>query len=135
MEHLEVLEYSWIFISFPDYRIVFRNNCALVKRYALVCTFRHTPTCFGCLFFSLKHFGHLSQSCIKTRRTVFIYLYFQTFWPKWLNFFQSFQKGFGLWPKKRTWAVAADGIYCFQLSTLIATVIWNYQLLALHNHW
>ena len=31
--------------------------------------------------------------------TVFISQYFQTFWPKWLNFFRSFQKHFGLWPK------------------------------------
>jgi len=26
MEHLEVLEYSGIFISNPEYRILFRNN-------------------------------------------------------------------------------------------------------------
>jgi len=30
---------------------------------------------------------------------VFFSLYFQTFWPKWLNFLQSFQNHFGLWPK------------------------------------
>jgi len=46
------------------------------------------------VFFSLKHFGHLSQ--------VFFSLYFQTFWPKWFNFFRSFQKRFGLWPKKNS---------------------------------
>jgi len=33
--------------------------------------------------------------------TVFISLYYQTFWPKWLNFFRSFQKHLGLWPKKK----------------------------------
>ena len=32
---------------------------------------------------------------------MFISLYFQTFWPKWLNFFRSFQKHIGLWPKKK----------------------------------
>ena len=30
---------------------------------------------------------------------MFINLYSQTFWPKWLYFFQSFQKRFGLWLK------------------------------------
>ena len=37
---------------------------------------------------------------LKLAVTVFISLYLQTFWPKWLNFFWSFQKRFGLWPKK-----------------------------------
>jgi len=32
---------------------------------------------------------------------MFISLYFQTFWLKWLDFFQAFQKRFGLWQKKR----------------------------------
>ena len=31
---------------------------------------------------------------------MFISLHFRTFWPKSLNFFRSFQKHFGLWPKK-----------------------------------
>ena len=38
MEHLEVPEYSGIFISNPEYRILFRNNFGLVKRYASVYT-------------------------------------------------------------------------------------------------
>jgi len=42
-------------------------------------------------FFSLRHFGHLSHSCIKLVITVFASLYFQTFWPKWLNFFAHFK--------------------------------------------
>jgi len=55
MEHLEVLEYSGIFISNPVYRNLFRNNCERVKRYASVYTFRHTPdllqpTAFAVLF-------------------------------------------------------------------------------------
>jgi len=29
-----------------------------------------------------------------------------------------------------TWLTAADDIYCFRLFTSIATLIWNYQLLA-----
>jgi len=33
---------------------------------------------------------------------VFFSLYFQASWPKWLNFFRSFQKRFGLWPNKTT---------------------------------
>jgi len=61
----------------------------------------------GWIFFSLRHFGHcllshfghLSHSCTKLAITVLISLHFQTFWPKWLNFFLSFQKRFGLWPK------------------------------------
>jgi len=37
---------------------------------------------------------------LKLAVTVFTSLYFQTFWPKLLNFFQPFRKHFGLWPKK-----------------------------------
>jgi len=55
---------------------------------------------FAETFWSLNHFGYLSHSYIKLTATVFFSLYFQTFWPKWLNFFQSLQKHFGLWPKK-----------------------------------
>jgi len=55
--------------------------------------------CITC-FFSLKHFGHLFHGCIKARRIkVFLSMYFQTFWPEWLNFFRSFRKRFGPWPK------------------------------------
>ena len=39
---------------------------------------------------------------LKLARIVFFSLYFQTFWPKWLNLFPSFQKRFGPWPKKKT---------------------------------
>ena len=42
-------------------------------------------------FWSLKDFGHLSHSCIKTRRNSVFSLYFQTFWPKWLIFFGHFK--------------------------------------------
>jgi len=55
--------------------------------------------------FLLRHFGHWNISVIclavvlKLAITVFFSLYLQTFWPKWLNFFQSFQKRFGLWLK------------------------------------
>ena len=66
-------------------------------------------------FSSLKHFGHffywdISVICVtvvsKLAVKVFISLYFQTFWPKWLDFFRSFQKRFGPWPKKRNQAPA-----------------------------
>jgi len=58
---------------------------------------------FAETFWPLKHVGHLSHSCIKTRHiTVLVSLYFQTFWPKWFNFFRSFQNHFGLWPKKNS---------------------------------
>ena len=56
--------------------------------------------------FLLGHFGHWNISVIcftillKLTITVFFSLYFQRFWPKWLNFFPSFQKRFDLWPKK-----------------------------------
>jgi len=43
MEHLEVLEYSGIFTSNPEYLIQLWNDCGLVKRYASVDTFRHIP--------------------------------------------------------------------------------------------
>jgi len=63
---------------------------------------------FGGLFFFtvtfghflLGHFGHLSHSCIKTRRNS---LCFQTLWSKWLNFVRSFQIRFVLWPNKNRW--------------------------------
>jgi len=53
----------------------------------------------------VRYFGHwdISVICLtavsKLAVTVFFSLYFQTFWPKWLNFFRSFQNHFGLWPK------------------------------------
>ena len=77
------------------------------------------------LFFSLRrfvflvsHFGlwNISAICLrvvlKLTATMFITLYFQTFWPKLLNFFQSFQKHFGLWPKK-TGRINVTGISRF----------------------
>jgi len=45
-------------------------------------------------FFSLKHFGHLSHSCIKTCHNSVFSLFFQTFWPKWRNFFPVISKTF-----------------------------------------
>ena len=57
--------------------------------------------------FSLRHFGHLSHCCFETAVTVFIILYFQTVWPKWCNFFWSFQKYFGL--KKKTGSATLQG--------------------------
>ena len=42
---------------------------------------------FWPVFFSLKHFGHLSSHSCKLAITVFIIVYFQTFWLKWLNTF------------------------------------------------
>jgi len=38
MEHLEFPEYCGIFISNPEYRILFANSCGFVKRYASVNT-------------------------------------------------------------------------------------------------
>jgi len=58
--------------------------------------------------FLLRPFGHWTISVIcltvafKLTVAVFISIYFQTLWPKWLNFFRSFQKHFGPWPKKKT---------------------------------
>ena len=61
------------------------------------------------LFFSLKHFGHfflghlghwnshLPRRCIKTHHNSVFSPYFETFWPKWLIFFRSFQKHFVLY--------------------------------------
>jgi len=57
--------------------------------------------------FLLRPFGHWTISVIcltvafKLTVAVFISIYFQTLWPKWLNFFRSFQKHFGPWPKKK----------------------------------
>jgi len=36
---------------------------------------------------------------LKLAVAVSISQYFQTFWPKWLNFFRSFQRHIGLWQK------------------------------------
>jgi len=46
---------------------------------------------FAETFWSPKHFGHLSHSCIELAVKVFSSLYFQTFWPKLLNFFGHFK--------------------------------------------
>jgi len=69
-------------------------------------TWLRTVLC--CLFFfftktfwSLKHFSHLSQSCSKTCHNSVFSLYFQTFWPKWLNFFQLFQNVLVYYCKKQ----------------------------------
>jgi len=70
-------------------------NGALVSLFAEI--FR---SFFAETFWSPRRFGHLSDSCTKLAVTVPIGLCFQTFWSKWLNFFRSFQKCFGLWPKK-----------------------------------
>jgi len=40
-----------------------------------------------------------STSLIKTCCNSVFSLYFKAFWPKWLDFFQSFKNHFGLWPK------------------------------------
>jgi len=77
------------------------------------------------VFFSLRHFGHfllryfghwnISVICLtvvlKLAVTKFFNLCFQTFWPKWLNFFRSFQNHFGLWPKKTgcMWLITSAG--------------------------
>ena len=55
---------------------------------------------------SLKHFIHLSHTVTvvwKLTATVFISLYFQTFWPKWPNFFQFelFQNSFSLYDRNK----------------------------------
>jgi len=51
------------------------------------------------LFFLLRHFSHFCWDILvicltvvsKLAITMFISLYFQTFWPKWLNFFSHFK--------------------------------------------
>jgi len=48
---------------------------------------------------------------LKVAMTVLISLYFWTFWPKWLNFLQSFQKRFGLWPKKQPEAASIPWVF------------------------
>jgi len=62
-------------------------------------------------FWSPRHFARLSHICIKLAVTVFVSQCFQPFWPKWLNFFRSFQKHFGLWPKKQPWSTRQTGCY------------------------
>ena len=44
---------------------------------------------------------------LKLAIAVFISLYFQSFWPKWPNFFRPFQKNYCLWPKKPARALFA----------------------------
>jgi len=44
-----------------------------------------SPVFFAETFCSLKHFSHLSHSCIKTRCNSVFTLHFQTFWSKWFN--------------------------------------------------
>ena len=51
-------------------------------------------------FWSLKNFGHLVHSCIKTCCNSVYGLYFQAFWPKWFNFLCHFENVSVLWLKK-----------------------------------
>ena len=44
---------------------------------------------FADTFWSLKHFGHLSHSCVKTCCNSVYNLYFQTSWAKWLGHFKK----------------------------------------------
>jgi len=62
------------------------------------------PTCLFVAekFWSLRNLGICPPVALKLAVTAFISLYFQTFWPKWHNFFRSFQTHFGLWPNKKT---------------------------------
>jgi len=75
-----------------DYAIVFNILLRL-----LLIFMTSTSICFFSLkhfgHFLLRHFGHWNISVIcftfvsKLTITVFFSLYFQTFWPKWLNVF------------------------------------------------
>ena len=60
---------------------------------------------------SLKHFGHLSHSCIKTRHSSVQYPIFSDIMTKITKFFQSFQKHFGLWPKNNLKNRSGVGIF------------------------
>jgi len=53
-------------------------------------------------FWSLKHFGHLSHTCINLKLTtkVFFSLYVEAFWLKSLNFFSVISKAFQSMTKK-----------------------------------
>jgi len=52
--------------------------------------------------FLLRHFGHLSHSCIETCHNSVFSLFLQTFWPKWLNFFGHFKNVLVYdWKKKK----------------------------------
>jgi len=69
--------------------------------------------------FSLRHFGHLSHSCIETRHCSISNLYFQTFWPKWLNFFRSIQKTFrSMTEKQQLWRKARTNVRHLQIGLL-----------------
>ena len=80
------------------------------------------------LFFLLNHFSHLSHSCSKTCHNSVFSLYFQTFWPKWLNYFQSFQKRFGVSLQKT--ACAKDLFIRHFVPTLFWWVQASYPLVA-----
>jgi len=97
----------------------------------------------GCFFFAdtfrsflLRHFGHwnLSAICLtvvlKLAVAVCFSLYFQIFWPKWLNFFWSFQNDFGPWPKKnsvRIWArdCVVTSVCGHRPADLVAPAFWT----------
>ena len=57
---------------------------------------RVPPLCFFHWDISVIYVTIISKLTV----TVFVSLYFQRFWPKWHNFFLSFQKHFDPWPKK-----------------------------------
>jgi len=109
-----VRSWRWTLLCWP------RKPCiaAMVLLRKANLSFVHKENCKPAiktaLFFLLRHFcdflmwqfGHWNVSVIcptvvlKLAITAFFSLYFQTFWPKWLNFFQSFQNHFHLSLKK-----------------------------------
>jgi len=106
-------QYSRIFISNPDNQILFRNNYALVKHYASVCTFRHAPDQFFFHWHVLEYFcWGISVICFKATLKlailyllVYVFIHFKNIDQWFLRFymwviFSIISKKFCLWPKK-----------------------------------
>ena len=67
----------------------------------------HLRSCFffAETFFKIFFYWDISVICLTVVIKLTIAVHFQTFWPKWLNFFRLFQKHIGLWPKKTSYEV------------------------------
>jgi len=75
------------------------QECKTLHRSFLQTCFFFTET-FWSLFCRDIFVTDISVICLAVVSKLTISVYFQTFWPKWPNFFWSFQRRFGVWPKK-----------------------------------
>ena len=124
-----LMEYT----CFMNCQHCFLTECSFNKKVPLL------QSCFFIRWDNLRHFfaetlrsffcWDILVICLtgvsKLATTVFISLYILTFWLKLLNFFQSFQKHFSLWPKKT--AAELEAFLITNISCWVLVINWAVQ--------